>query len=199
MSSIGRPTSEGRTFMRLRALGVKRRMRRSTSRITTGRSTVSRRLTRSLLTWCSSWLRLCSSSLTVISSSFADCSSSFAVSSSSFMLWSSSLLEMSSSLAEPRSSLVRPCSSISECRYSFVAASSCCSLEAFAEPGGAGRFGRVPLRDLLRANGVFEQDDVERLLGAGERRDGDDHHVAGPSRAVVADRDAVLADRRHLL
>ena len=51
MSSSGRPTSAGTTFRMLRALGVKRRMRRSRSRMTIGMSTVASRFTRSLLTW----------------------------------------------------------------------------------------------------------------------------------------------------
>ena len=86
--------------------GVKRRIRPSAPTMTMGKSTVPRRLTRSLLSRVRSLLRFCISSLTVVSSSFVLCNSSLAVSSSSFVLWSSSFVLCSSSFAEVISSCV---------------------------------------------------------------------------------------------
>ena len=139
MSAIGRPMSPGIRLSSFSASGVKRRMRRSGPTMTIGICTLPSRLTRSLLSRFSSTLRLLSSSLTVASSSLLDWISSFEVSSSSLMLCSSSLADCTSSFADCSSSLAASCCSITDCRYSRVAASSCASraLSRSASAGGS--------------------------------------------------------------
>ncbi len=125
MSLIGRPMSVGIRLNSFSAIGVKRRTRRFCPRMTIAIWTLPSRLTRSLLSRFSSALRFCSSSLTVASSSLLDWISSLEVSSSSLMLCSSSLADCTSSLADCSSSLAASCCSITDWRYSRVAASSC--------------------------------------------------------------------------
>ena len=115
------------------------------------------------------------------------------------MLWSSSFPETSSSLAEPRSSLVRPCSSMSDCRYSFVAASSCSSREARSSSGVARRRGALGRRFERLADGrgrVLEQHDEERLLDLRVAREREHHEVADARQPVLVDLHPVPPDGR---
>ena len=122
------------------------------------------------------------------------------------MLWSSSFPETSSSLAEPRSSFVRPCSSMSDCRYSFVATSSCSSLGSRRSSSGvsgarglAGRRGREAAPSRSGGDRLLEQHDVERLVHVRVAREREHHEVAVPREPVLVDLHPVPPDGRHVL